>query len=122
MSLIQAVLIEHGYSGDELPDEDKWISILCPYHDETNPSARANPVLGAFVCHGCGRSGDCNKLVREQEELTYEGAQRRIAEIAADYGCELPSPAKRKSRRPRVSAEQRPDGNDYAGVRPRFRG
>ena len=120
MSLIQAVLIEHEYSGDAIPEDDKWVSILCPYHDESNPSARVNPVAGGFLCHGCGRSGDALKLVRDEGGLDIASARQELARIADEYGEEIPRPRKRRSVRPRVLGESRTDQGDGKSIRPRF--
>src|SRR5690606_861507 len=122
MSLIQAVLTEHGYTGEDIPDTDKWISVLCPYHSEEKPSARVNGHLGAFKCLACGVSGDCLKLLRKEENLDYAGAQRRLEKIAAEIGYELPRAVGRQPGRPRVFGGSRDHRGDSPGVRPRFRG
>jgi P4 family phage/plasmid primase-like protien len=38
------------------------IRFLCPFHEDTNPSADWNPDNGTFICRSCGASGGALKL------------------------------------------------------------
>ncbi len=42
-------------SGDELV-------ILCPFHDDTNPSLYLNSKSGLWICHACGEAGSMEIL------------------------------------------------------------
>jgi DNA primase len=43
--------------------------VLCPFHDEKNPSCAFSPSLGLFHCFGCGRSGRLEELIRYYPEI-----------------------------------------------------
>jgi len=42
-----------------------WKKVLCPFHDDRVPSAAANPIAGAFICHACGVKGDVIAIAQE---------------------------------------------------------
>ena len=122
MSLIQAVLIEHGFTFDsDLPEVDKWFPIICAYHGESRPSAAVNPVVGGFRCMACHKKGNAFTLVREWGELDNGAARSELERIAEEYGKQLPSTTTRKRRRYGVLDESRVDASNHRPVRPRFR-
>lgn len=41
------------------------LNILCPFHDDTSPSFRANQNNGGWICHSCGLQGFARSFVRE---------------------------------------------------------
>lgn len=44
--------------GADIPDDgDGWVSIACPFHDDSHNSATYNETEGAFKCFGCDVSG-----------------------------------------------------------------
>src|SRR5690606_717577 len=123
-TLLEAVLSRHGYSGREIPDEDIWVTVPCPYHGDKRSSARANGEQGAYRCMACGMKGDCIGLIRKQEETDFATAKRRLEEIAHGIGAELPRAAEKSARgsgRPRLFGEAGNQRGDSSGVRPRFR-
>ena len=57
--------------------------MLCPFHEERNPSAAVNHTLNGFICHGCGVSGDAIKIIREHWGKTYPEAIEFAKELGA---------------------------------------
>jgi DNA primase len=53
---------------------------LCPFHTEKTPSFSVNPVLGIFICFGCGKKGDVLTFVQEIEQLTFPETLKLLAE------------------------------------------
>ena len=47
-------LFEHGFDHDR---SKTWSMILCPFHDDTNPSLGINLNIGCFNCFACGTKG-----------------------------------------------------------------
>src|SRR5690606_27291472 len=64
---LQAVLCRYGTVTPCSDSGMGWGKILCPVHDERNPSATVNLELGKIHCHACGWSGDALDLVGEKE-------------------------------------------------------
>lgn len=57
-----------------------WTQILCPFHEERNPSAGYTET-GSFNCFGCGRKGKLLELLKEVLKLNDESAAIRYKEI-----------------------------------------
>lgn len=91
----------HYYPGWEPPEDDgrDWITTQCPVHSDGTPSAGISYSRNAFVCHGCGYSGDYLKIIRREEGCTRKEAYERAEAIASSCGIELPPQPKRKRRR-----------------------
>jgi len=55
--------------------------ILCPFHEETNPSLWVNVKTGLFKClsGSCGQVGNFTKLYAALEGITYNEAQEKLA-------------------------------------------
>ena len=43
----------------------KWVSVKCPYHDDTTASASLNRKDDRFKCHGCGHTTTAVKALKE---------------------------------------------------------
>ncbi|MBO7695466.1 MAG: toprim domain-containing protein [Methanobrevibacter sp.] len=56
------VLTYYGYIPDACSTEYK---IVCPFHNDLNPSMIVNLTEGNYYCFGCGKSGDAYTFVRE---------------------------------------------------------
>jgi len=41
--------------------KSEWVKVICPFHDDHNPSLSINMVGGYFKCHACGSKG-CDLL------------------------------------------------------------
>ncbi|WP_369822228.1 CHC2 zinc finger domain-containing protein [Corynebacterium sp. NML120713] len=85
---------------------DGWVKCECPVHDDDNPSASLNLEAEAFVCHGCGYSGDYIKIIEQEEGCSYAEAIKTAERIAEQRGVEVPRSPGRKPRR-RVSRAPR---------------
>ena len=54
------VLYYYGYIPDSDSEEYK---IVCPFHEDVNPSMIVNLKDGSWFCFGCGESGNAVKFV-----------------------------------------------------------
>lgn len=54
------VLYYYGYIPDDTSEEYK---IVCPFHEDVNPSMIVNLKDGSWFCFGCGESGNAVKFV-----------------------------------------------------------
>lgn len=59
------VLIYYGFIQDTSSLEQK---IVCPFHQDINPSMKVDLSEGSFYCFGCGLSGDALKFVMLMNE------------------------------------------------------
>ena len=66
--------------GDLKPSKDSWL-MLCPFHDERNPSFSTNFGSGIYIyhCFGCLKSGTSITFLKEKENLKYVEAIERLA-------------------------------------------
>jgi len=81
---------------EQVPSGGGWRKMMCPFHDDRNPSASVNRDLEGFKCHSCGMSGDGIKLIREHWDYTYTQAVEFAKDLdATTVAAEQP----RKSRR-----------------------
>ena len=78
-------------------------AILCPFHDETNPSCKINLETNAFHCFGCEAHGNILEFVMKMEGSTLREAARLVAEW-----CDVsPAPPKNGTRE---TKKKRKDG------------
>ena len=57
----------------------EWVSTLCPFHDDRNPSLSVNLNHGGFICHACGtRGGDVLSFHMQLHELDFVAAARNL--------------------------------------------
>lgn len=94
-------VLEHYYPGWDPPEDvgREWVASECPVHDDDNPSAGLSFEKEAFVCHGCGFSGDYISIIRGEEDCSFDKAVRIAEEIAERSGVEIPREFERKPRR-----------------------
>lgn len=59
------VLVFYGIVNDDLPASE--FSIVCPFHDDINPSMRINLSDGTFFCFGCGVFGNAYDFVKKAQ-------------------------------------------------------
>jgi DNA primase len=57
------------YGAVNPPEGPGWKNMICPFHEESRPSARSNG--SGFICMGCGVQGDALKLIMEREGIGY---------------------------------------------------
>jgi len=65
--------LEFEESGDE------WISFLCPFHEDSNPSCFLNTETHVFHCKTCGASGDVYKLLAAQAGSSRDAVVKMIS-------------------------------------------
>ena len=58
-------------------------TLLCPFHEETEPSCKVNLEKRAFHCFGCGAKGNVLDFVARMENAELPEAARKLAEICA---------------------------------------
>ena len=62
--------------------------IVCPFHEDANPSLLVNFEDGSWYCFGCGKSGDAEKFVRYMEPKVNDlYALRKFNEILKSKKC-----------------------------------
>lgn len=63
------VLVYYGIINDDVPTSE--FNIICPFHDDINPSMKINLSEGTFFCFGCGLYGNAFDFVKNaQPELS----------------------------------------------------
>lgn len=60
------VLWFYGLIGNVDAEEQK---IICPFHEDANPSMIVNLKQGSYYCFGCHESGDALKFVQKMEKM-----------------------------------------------------
>ena len=78
--------LEEKYPWWEGPDEGSdWTLVICPFHNEDNPSASISDERDAFVCFACSYQGDLIKIFQELEEVNYRTAVERLEAMGAEF-------------------------------------
>lgn len=90
-----AAVIQHYYPTWNPPANTGrvWVKCLCPFHDESNPSATVSYEHDAFNCFGCGVKGDAIKIIRYKEGCSYREAVAIAARISPGSYDEVPRSA-----------------------------
>lgn len=99
--VLAAVPIE-SYIGKyvALKKHGRYLTGLCPFHQEKTPSFTVTPEKGIYHCFGCGKGGDVIRFVMDIEGLPFLDA---LNLLAGQAGIERPDSASRGGR---------DDGND----------
>lgn len=71
---------------------DEWLKLVCPFHQDTNPSASTNGQY--FICFACGVKGDAISLLMRQGGMTYS---QSLVALKLDTDSSQPSTQRRKS-------------------------
>lgn len=95
--------MEH-YGICDLPEEDRWIKVKCPFHGDSHASATVNPVKNGFKCFACGIQGDTYNIIMQHEGVEFLEAVKRAEEIS---GISSKSLRKEHSSSRRVSSKPR---------------
>lgn len=53
----------------------------CPFHVDTKPSLSINNSMGVYYCFSCLRSGSIVTFLSDIENISYEEAKKKLAEI-----------------------------------------
>lgn len=89
------------------------IKIVCPFHEDNDPSLSIHLERGLFVCFGCHAGGDTLEFLKLHESLSFSDAVRRLAEIGGvDLAPYLAEPTEKEKREARFRAVYR----DVEGV------
>ena len=67
-----------------LKGNKKWI--ICPFHNDKNPSMMLDDISGRFYCFGCGKSGSIFDFLEEYEHISFYEALKKLAD---ECGIEL---------------------------------
>jgi hypothetical protein len=50
-------IVYYGQAFPKLPINREWVKVICPFHDDHQPSLSINTKEGHFKCHSCGAKG-----------------------------------------------------------------
>lgn len=75
------------------------ITLLCPFHDDTVPSGRANTKHQVYFCHACGKGGDSWQIIMEMEGVEFAEAVRLAESKFKFTGGSLRKPAHPRGKR-----------------------
>ncbi|GAO98841.1 DNA primase [Caedimonas varicaedens] len=71
----------------KLKRKGRYMSGLCPFHNEKTPSFTVNDAQGSYHCFGCGSHGDVIAFTQLSENMTFIEA---VGKLAAFAGMSLP--------------------------------
>ena len=66
--------------GEQVSRGDEW-AVICPFHDDTNPSLYLNEDAGVWFCHACQEGGDNIRLVERVRECSFADAVKELAGV-----------------------------------------
>ena len=71
-----------------LPEYDGYtFKIVCPFHEDVNPSMIVNLENGSWYCFGCGLSGDASKFVALMENQNDLKSYQKFLKILKSDKC-----------------------------------
>ena len=71
-----------------LPEYDGYtFKIVCPFHEDVNPSMIINLENGSWYCFGCGQSGDASKFVALMENQNDLKSYQKFLRILKSDKC-----------------------------------
>ena len=59
----------------ESTGSEEWVTALCPFHNDNNPSLSVNTEKGYYKCHACGAGGPFEKLVGKIKRIDKQEAE-----------------------------------------------
>lgn len=98
-------------------------SVLCPFHDEQNPSCKINLEKKLFHCFGCDAKGNILDFVVRQEQGSIRDGAQRLAELCGiplaevmkePERAEPPRKPERRGRRKPQDAREGPSTGETA--------
>lgn len=75
-----------------IPAYGPEITILCPFHEDHNPSLRVNRTSGLFQCKSCHVAGNFRKLYAKLAKITEMQADFRLKRVAYVSGKTIIKP------------------------------
>lgn len=107
------VLYYYGLIESTESDEQK---IVCPFHEDVNPSLKINLQDGSWYCFGCGLSGDALKFVmlteRKYHKLNDLQAAQKFGKILKSKKTESINIGTRQ-KKPKESEQSMTEAKDY---------
>lgn len=108
------VLAAYDLAPTRRPTTGRSFKILCPFHDDNEPSLSIDPAKKRFHCFGCGAKGNILEFVAEMEGLDRKRELRKAAaKLAAISGIPLAEGERkdgpRSARRARARDRSKPD-------------
>lgn len=85
----KAQLLEVIFEYYNLPFPSSSRKILCPVHDEDNPSAVVNPDTGKWKCFACQQSGDAYDLIQIRENVSFSDAVQFATRVLDASGRDI---------------------------------
>jgi DNA primase len=65
-----------------IPDNNKSeYKVVCPFHDDENPSMKVNLNEGSYYCFGCEASGDCLTFIEHLNNMDSFEAVKKLFKI-----------------------------------------
>lgn len=74
-----------AYFGADVPDADE-AHILCPWHDDSNPSLHLQIAAGNYRCYGCGKSGSIDQLIADNTFIEESVVEAMHAALISEGG------------------------------------
>ena len=93
LDCMEAVLTHYGMEPKHL--DSSWRSVLCPFHGDIRPSARAKDT--GFACLACGIKGNVITLVMKVEQVEANRAFEILEELTGESHRRVSKPVTRKS-------------------------
>ena len=95
-TLKEQISLESFYSGffpeHKLTSNGEWL-VICPFHDDHNPSMNVNIKTGLFFCHSCGAKGDYLEFYQKKTGRSFSDS---VNEIGQQVGVQPAQPIKPK--------------------------
>jgi DNA primase len=82
------------------PNKSGEQAVLCPVHDERNPSCRLNLGSGLMFCNSCDFKGSSVDLIMAKEGISAQAALAFGKRFAGDGDGGLPEASRRSGRVP----------------------
>jgi len=86
ISISEVIIHDLDLTEASMDRQGSNITILCPFHEENNPSFKINDNLGLFKCFGCGVGGD---IIKWRTLYYGESLTEAILRLAEYYDLSL---------------------------------
>lgn len=105
------------YGLDALDPGGGRVKVLCPFHDESRPSASVDVDRQRFRCFACDIQGDAIDIIMQQEGLEYVSGSQRAEEITGIERKKISSGSGSKPRRSSLFVADRRSRSDTGNDR-----
>ena len=83
--------------GVELRAAGHELNALCPFHTENSPSFTITPEKNEFYCFGCGAGGDQIEFVMRHDNLSFDKALDKLADLCGAAPVDVPRTSKKRT-------------------------